>query len=339
MPRRYLDTHVESRIRTGGRRRFVLNTLTGDDYVPYMPLPLRVTYVVACAAAVAVSLVPATGAGASVPRASARIRGLDISSFQHANGPINWRLLARHGMRFVAIKVSEGIYYTNRDYAADARGAAAAGLYVMPYVFANPRSSGGAAQARFGVAAARYWRDRARLPLVVDLENDPYAGTDHTGDCYGLGTWRMIDWIGSFISEATALTGKRPIIYTTAAWWRECTDRTSRFWRDPLWVAAYETRVPGVPWPWTRWTFWQYTNSARLPGVGLTDVDFFHPTTALPTLREVPARHVTKRRPRPKPRPAPHHALAHTATRSPRVTHLQSTVVRTSWIPPYAQRG
>ena len=304
-----------------------------------MYLRLRVTCVVACAAAVAVSLVPAAHAWASVPRPAPPVLGLDISSFQHANGPINWRLLARHGMRFVAIKVSEGTYYANPFYRADARAAAAAGLYVMPYVFANPRSSGGAAQARFGVAAARYWRDRAKLPLVVDLENDPYAGTDHTGDCYGLGAWRMIDWIGSFISEATTLTGKRPIIYTTAAWWRECTDRTGRFWRDPIWVAAYDTRVPGVPWPWTRWTFWQYTNSAWLPGVGLTDVDFFHPTTALPSLRDVPAKRAKRPRPRlrprPHPRPAPHHA-----PRPPKVTRRpQSAVVRTSWIPPYTADG
>ena len=103
-------------------------------------------------------------------RATTPVLGLDVSTFQHANGPINWRLLARHGMRFVAIKVYEGTYYTNPYYATDARAAAAARLYVMPYVFANPRSSGGAAQARFGVAAGRYWRGRAKLPLVVDLK-------------------------------------------------------------------------------------------------------------------------------------------------------------------------
>jgi hypothetical protein len=32
-------------------------------------------------------------------------------------------------------------------------------------------------------AAARYARGAGRLPLEVDLENDPYAATDHTGDC------------------------------------------------------------------------------------------------------------------------------------------------------------
>lgn len=288
---------------------------------------------VACAAAVAVSLVPATGARASASPAGSPVRGLDVSAFQHANGPINWRLLVRHGMRFVAIKVSEGTYYTNPYYVADARAASAAGLYVMPYVFASPRTSGGAAQARFGVAAARYSRGRARLPLVVDLENDPYASKDHTGDCYGLGAWRMIDWIGAFVSEATALTGKPPIIYTTAAWWRECTDRTARFRRDPLWVAAYHTSVPGVPWPWTRWTFWQYTNSGRLPGAGVADVDFYHPTAALPSLRYLPVRHAT-RRPRRKSPPVQHHAK-----RSSRVTRPQTAVVRTSWTPPYQTGG
>ena len=145
----------------------------------------------------------------------------------------------------------------------------------------------------------------------------------------------MIDWIGSFISEATALTGKRPIIYRP---------RPGGGVHGPHWPVLARSAVggglrhPGAPCalPWTRWTFWQYTNSAWLPGVGLTDVDFFHPTAALPSLRDVTAKRAKQPRPRPGPRPhqrpAPHHA-----TRPPKVTRRpQSAVARTSWIPPYA---
>ncbi len=116
----------------------------------------------------------------------------------------------------------------------------------MPYVFANPGRSGGAATASFAVRAVGAPRSRRRLPLVVDLENDPYKkGTD----CYGVGVPAMIAWIAGFTGRASALTGKWPTIYTTADWWRECTGSTSRFRHDPLWLAAFGGTAPTVPSP------------------------------------------------------------------------------------------
>ena len=242
--------------------------------------------VTAWAAVLAFLLVTATAACAiTTPPGSLAVRGLDVSAYQHAGRPINWRLLARDDIRFVAIKASEGTYYTNPYFASDARAAAAAGLSVVPYVFANPRRASGAATARFSAAAVRYARGAGRLPLEVDLENDPYAATDRTGDCYGLSVRQVIAWIAAFTAKAAALTGKPPIIYTTADWWRECTEGTARFRRDPLWLAAYGTAAPGVPSPWKKWTFWQYDDDTTLPGVGLVDVDFYQATPALPALR------------------------------------------------------
>jgi len=230
--------------------------------------------VTACTTILVFSLVTTTAA-----RAVTWTRGIDVSSYQHAGRSINWQLVSRSGIRFAAIKVSEGTYYTSPYYAGDARAAAAAGLSVLPYVFANPRSAPGAATARFGVAAARY--ARTGLPIEVDLEDDPYAASH----CYGLSARRMIAWIAAFTAQATALTGKAPIIYTTAEWWRQCTKDTALFRNDPLWLASYDTAAPGVPPPWQRWTFWQYADDAVVPGVGRTDVDFYQATPALPTLR------------------------------------------------------
>jgi GH25 family lysozyme M1 (1,4-beta-N-acetylmuramidase) len=233
-------------------------------------------------------------------------RGLDISSFQHVGVPINWRMLARHGIRFVAIKVSEGTYYTNPYYRSDARKAAKAGLAVLPYVFANPSQSGGAATARFAVRAARYRRGSAALPLVVDLENDPYR----RGNCYRLGTRRMVAWIAAFIARARKLTGKRPIIYTTDAWWRECTRSAGRFRSDPLWIAAWDIDRPAVPSPWHRWAFWQYASDALLPGIGRTDLDYYQPVGGFSSLRPEPkhkkARPKHHRKPKKRHRPKKH---------------------------------
>jgi len=238
------------------------------------------------AATVAVAAAPTAGA---VPTAGARVaasgprltRGIDISAYQHANGPINWQRLARQGIKFAVIKVSEGTYYTNPYYRSDARAAARAGLAVLPYVFGNPDRAGGAATASFAVHAARYRRGAAELPLVVDLENDPYA----TSDCYWFGSRPMIAWIAGFTTRVRALTGQWPIIYTTDAWWQECTQSTGRFGADPLWLAAYNGGWPSPPSPWRRWVFWQYTNEGFLPGIGWTDVDYFQSDAGLPSLR------------------------------------------------------
>ncbi len=215
------------------------------------------------------------------------VRGLDISAYQHRRTPINWMLLARDGLRFVSVKVSEGDYYRNPYYRSDARAAAAAGLAVLPYVFANPARAAGAPTARFAVRVTGSLRGPARLPLVVDLENDPYrAGVD----CYGRSRQAMIGWIAGFVRQARAMTGKWPVIYTAASWWRECAGGTSRFRSDPLWLAEYDVARPAVPTTWGHWTFWQYDDDGRLRGIGTTDLDYYQPTGDLPALRPLPWR-------------------------------------------------
>ena len=233
--------------------------------------------------AVALSLALGPGVhAAATRRAGTPIRGLDISSYQHSGTSIDWARLATQGIRFVSIKASEGTYYQNPYYVSDARAAAAAGLRVMPYVFANPSRGGGAATASYAAGALRAVHGPFMLPLVVDLENDPYMKKT---DCYNVGIPAMIGWIAGFTRRAKALTGQWPIIYTTADWWRECTGSTGRFPRDPLWLAAFGGTAPTVPSPWQNWTFWQYDNAGSLPGIGHTDLDYYHPTDGLPALR------------------------------------------------------
>jgi GH25 family lysozyme M1 (1,4-beta-N-acetylmuramidase) len=225
-------------------------------------------------------------------------RGIDISAYQNANGPINWHELVRHGIRFVAIKASESTYYKNPYYRSDARAAARAGLDILPYVFANPARADGSATATFAVRAARYHRGHGALPLVVDLENDPYS----VSDCYRQGRGRLISWIEGFTRRARALTGAWPIIYTTAACWQQCTGSTDRFRHDPLWLASYESKRPAAPSPWTRWSFWQYSENGYLPGIGWTDLDVFQSASGLSSLRPAPQRKAKHKKPKPKPK-------------------------------------
>jgi GH25 family lysozyme M1 (1,4-beta-N-acetylmuramidase) len=260
--------------------------------------------------AVAVSLpVPVALAAAMTQAAGGPERGIDVSAFQNANGPIDWRELASHGVKFVAIKASEATYYTNPYYLPDARAASRAGLAVLAYAFANPDRAGGAATASFAIRAAHYRRGHGTLPLVVDLENDPYS----TSDCYWFGQGRMIAWIAGFANRARALTGSWPIIYTTVSWWQECTGSTGRFRRDPLWVADYNGGRPALPSAWTRWSFWQYSEEGYVPGIGWTDLDVFQSASGLPSLHpasEPKPRHRHKRRSKRRSKHRPKHKKA-----------------------------
>ena len=114
----------------------------------------------------------------------------------------------------------------------------------------------------------------------------------------------MIAWIAGFTRRARALTGSWPVIYTTAAWWQECTGSTGRFARDPLWLADYDG-PPAALSPWTRWSFWQYSENGYLPGIGWTDLDVFQAAGGLPSLHPAAERkpgHRQKRRSKHKPK-------------------------------------
>jgi lysozyme len=213
---------------------------------------------------------PARMAGA-LP-AGTGARGIDVAGYQHPHGAaINWAQVARAGYKFAFIKASEGTYYANPYYATDLAHAKAAGLYVTGYAFAVPNVSGGASQADYSVKHARYAAAGRAMPLALDIEYNPYGA-----ECYGLTPARMVGWISAFTAEARRLTGQRPIIYTTADWWRSCTRDSRAFGSDPLWVAAWGTSHPAMPPGWRDWTFWQYTSRGRVAGIsGRVDVSYF----------------------------------------------------------------
>jgi len=205
-------------------------------------------------------------------------RGIDVSSFQHPGGArIYWRSVAKAGYRFAFIKSTEGTYYVNPYFKADAAAAEAAGLLVAAYHFANPASSSGRAQADYAVRHGAYQANGAMLRMILDIEPDPYLSKF----CYGLSPRQLISWIAAFMTEAHRITGLRPVINTQPAWWKTCTGGTAAFASDQLWVQDPTTKrtTPLLAKGWTRWAYWQYSITARVAGVtGNTDVNKLTPS-------------------------------------------------------------
>ena len=224
---------------------------------------------------------PAAASNAAVSQATSltTVRGIDVASFQHPNGAaINWTAVARAGYKFAAVKTSEGDYYVNPYAISDIVAAMRAGLFATAYHFAIPNITSGSYQAQFAVHSARYVTGGRALPLMLDIEYDPYVSTDHTNECYGLSPAAMRSWISSFVSTARGLTGQYPIIYTTADWWDTCTGSSTSSGADPMWVAAYGVGKPPMPAGWKAWTFWQYSSGGTVSGVDTpdgTDLSYF----------------------------------------------------------------
>ncbi len=236
----------------------------------------------------------ARGHAVSPAAAAGEVQGVDVASFQHPAGQaIDWAQVAAAGYRFAFIKATEGSYYANPYYPLDAAAAKAAGLLVAAYHFAIPNDSSGTLQADFALNMAGTTPDGGTLPLILDIEYDPYVSLDHTNECYGLSQAAMVSWIGSFTSEVLRRTGEPPVIYTTAGWWSACTGGSTAFARDRLWIADYAPAGPSLPAGWPNWAYWQYTSSGTVPGIpGKVDLSYFNAaylTVARPGTQSFPA--------------------------------------------------
>ncbi|MDT9696090.1 lysozyme [Streptomyces sp. P17] len=215
------------------------------------------------AASVAALAIGGTALAESPAAAASRPRGHDVSSHQKN---VNWQSAKSKGAKFVYVKATESHTYRNPYFDQQYNGSRGAGLIRGAYHFALPNKSSGKTQAGHFVRNGGGWTaDGWTLPPALDIEYNPY---DKEHKCYGLSRSKMVRWIKAFSDEVQRLTGRRPVIYTTAHWWNTCTGSSRAFASNhALWVARYNSASAGtLPAGWPAWTFWQYDNGGSLPG-------------------------------------------------------------------------
>ncbi|MEO7060967.1 MAG: GH25 family lysozyme [Lapillicoccus sp.] len=200
--------------------------------------------------------------------ASARIDGPDVSSYQHPTGvSVDWATAhGAGGADFAFVKATEGTGYTNPYFAKDYQALAGLKMVRGAYHFARPSTATGsaAAQARTFVSVAGTFSQHGELPPVLDLE---VSG--------GLSSTALIAWTKSYVAEILRLTGRTTMIYTYPAFWRSAMADTAVFTAYPLWIATYGPS-PQLVGGWPAWTFWQYTDQARVAGLpGLVDMSVY----------------------------------------------------------------
>jgi lysozyme len=185
--------------------------------------------------------------------------GIDVSYHQER---IDWSAVRRAGVRFAFVRVSDGATFPDPRFVENFRGAAAVGVLRGAYQFFRPEESA-VAQADLMIAALR--RDRGELPPVIDVE-----------DAGGRTPAQVARAVGVWIARVRARVGVEPIVYTGPDFWRTRVGRGADVAAQPLWIAHYTAGCPTVPAPWRAWTFWQFTDAGRVPGIdGLVDLDVF----------------------------------------------------------------
>lgn len=184
--------------------------------------------------------------------------GIDVSYHQDR---IDWPKVKRAGIRFAFIRVSDGLTVDDPEFARNWENARASKIARGAYQFFRPEESA-LAQADKLIAAIA--NDKGELSPVIDVEV--------TG---GLRPAQLAKQITLWIDRVRARTGREPIVYTSPDFWRDevgGADLSSQ----PLWVAHYTKDCPRVPAPWSRWSFWQYSKTGRVPGIrGNVDLNVY----------------------------------------------------------------
>lgn len=202
-----------------------------------------------------------------------RIKGIDVALYEPV---IDWIKVRDAGYRFAFIKCSQSDYNDPKfiEHWKHSRGILPRGAYH----FYDPRYVSPQKQAeKFFTSLGN---DLGELPFVVDIElytSGPYYGSRYWYD---------------YMERLNQLSDNHPlIIYTAYYYWNENVYKypsvvdVNYFKKYDLWDANYGVTYPSVPYPWTNWKFWQYSDKEMIDGVydelgriTRCDADYFYGT-------------------------------------------------------------
>jgi GH25 family lysozyme M1 (1,4-beta-N-acetylmuramidase) len=222
---------------------------------------------------IAAAAIVAAAVAAAPAQAQTYAKGVDVSHYQ---GVINWAQVAGASIRFTFAKATEGTTYVDATYPVNRAGAEGMGIRFGAYHFGRPEGTSTATIVGSAIAQADHLVDVAQpqpgeLPPVLDLEV--------TG---GLGAEALAQWAQAFLEEVKARTGVSGFVYSSPNFWKNKVGDTGTFalagYR--LWVAHWTANaspsLPAANWGGLGWTFWQYTDCAKIPGfLNCVDADRF----------------------------------------------------------------
>lgn len=204
---------------------------------------------------------PSASASPTPTPATGYWEGIDVSHWQ---GTIDWAKVKGASKRFSYIKATESTDFLDNMYATNRAQAKAQGIKVGAYHFARPGTNSGDAVAEANWFIANAAPVSGELLPVLDLE---VSG--------GLTVSQLQGWVKAFMDRVYTLTGVRGAIYVSPSFWSNYMGNSTAIATagyKVLWVAhwtsASSPTVPAGNWNGNGWTFWQYTSSGTVAGIG-----------------------------------------------------------------------
>lgn len=189
---------------------------------------------------------------------TSNIQGIDVSKWQ-AN--VNWPSVKAAGKTFAFARATYGssevdsMFKTNWQAIKDAN--IIRGAYHFFLAADDPT-----AQAELFINTVGSLED-GDLPPVLDVEQQ--SGTSKT----------LVADVRTWLEMVAQKLGRTPIIYTGPAYWNEY--MTGDFGSYLLWVAEYGVSQPKQVNGWSKWTFWQYSETGSVSGISNNvDLDYFN---------------------------------------------------------------
>lgn len=178
------------------------------------------------------------------------IRGVDVSDYQ---GNIDWDSLSNQGIKFAFIKATEGSYFVDRSFNINYENARKTNLKVGAYHFFSYDSQGNRQADNF-IRNVPKTDDMLAPAIDIEFYGDKQRNIPNVEE-----TQKQL---GIMLKRLENYYEKKPIIYVTYKSYNLYI--ANNFNDNAIWIrdVYFTPKLKDN----REWTFWQFTNKARLIG-------------------------------------------------------------------------
>jgi lysozyme len=185
-------------------------------------------------------------------------QGIDVSHYQET---VSWPAVRQAGIEFAFAKATDGLTWTDPQFAANWPAMKAAGILRGAYHFFEPADDP-VQQAQFFLETVQL--AAGDLPAALDVER---AASGTTSLWEGVETW---------LQTVAAATGAQPFLYVAPSFANQ-NQAPASLAAYSLWIAEYGVAQPTLPAGWSSWMIWQHSESGTVSGVTTTvDLDLLN---------------------------------------------------------------
>ena len=195
-------------------------------------------------------------------------KGIDLF---HGDNVTSWAEIASDGVSFAGLKVSEGITVKDPMYLPRMVYAAQNNIEPIPYHFAIPTDN-------FLLQAKLFCSIAKGTKMMLDIESVKVNGIEQWGI---VAEQDLYAGLQSFFSYLLTQGFTEIIIYGTKDFINQYLPNATFLSAYKLWIAEYSSQLNGLPKFWTRWDYWQYSDSGIVNGIP-EPVDVNYQNDALP---------------------------------------------------------